>query len=70
MYLITVKLFGWLGLLLRSSTSKDAEIPALRHEVSVPRRQVGRACPSRPIRDAVDKVLNGAPACTPELSAL
>ncbi len=37
-----IRLFGWLALLARSSTSKDVEILMLRHEVAVLRRQVAR----------------------------
>ena len=40
LYLITVRVFGWLCLLGRSQAFKDAEIIALRHEVMVLRRQV------------------------------
>jgi putative transposase len=42
LYLVFRQLLGWLGLLTRSSASKNAEILVLRHEVSVLRRQVGR----------------------------
>jgi putative transposase len=45
-YLITVRLFGWLGLLARSTAAKDVEILVLRHEVEVLRRHGDRPRPS------------------------
>jgi putative transposase len=40
LYLISVTVFGWLGLLARSTAAKDIEILILRHEVTVLRRQL------------------------------
>ena len=39
LYLILVRLVGWMALLARSSVSKDAELLVLRQEVAVLRRQ-------------------------------
>ncbi|GAA3710191.1 hypothetical protein GCM10022224_089630 [Nonomuraea antimicrobica] len=46
LYLLMVRLSGWLTLLTRDDASKDVEILVLRHEVSVLRRQVAGPRPN------------------------
>jgi hypothetical protein len=45
LYLIFVRLAGWMALLARSTASKDAELLVLRQEVAVLRRQNPRPKP-------------------------
>jgi hypothetical protein len=45
LYLITIRIFGWLVLLGRNQAPKDAEIMVPRHEVMLLRRQVTRPNP-------------------------
>jgi hypothetical protein len=42
LYLVTIRLFGWLKLLASTTAAKNVEILILRHEVAVLRRQVTR----------------------------
>ena len=64
LYLIMVRVFGWLVLPGRSQASKDAGIMALRHEVMVLRHQVARPkadLADRAVLSALARLLPGAP---------
>jgi putative transposase len=60
LYLITIRLFGWLGLLTRRAAAKNVEILILGQEVAVLRRQVTRprfTWPARVILSALARLL-------------
>jgi putative transposase len=60
LYLIVLRMFGWIALLARSQASKDAEILILRHQLAVLRRQSAASRPSwadRAILSALARLL-------------
>jgi putative transposase len=58
--LVTIRLFGWLGLLASRTAAKNVEILIPRHEVAVLRHQVSRprlTWPDRAILSALTRLL-------------
>ena len=62
-YLLMLRLSGWLVLLARSDTSKDVEILVLRHEVAVLRRQVTGPKPGWADRAVIAALTRLLPRC-------
>ena len=62
LYLILLRVLGWIILLARSEASKDAEILVLRHQVLVLRRQVGAPRPSWADRAIISALVRRIPA--------
>jgi putative transposase len=61
-YLLMIRVFGWVVLLARDDAAKDTEILVLRHEIAVLRRQVARPKPDwadRAVLAALARLLPG-----------
>ena len=66
LYLLMIRLLGWVALLACSDSSKDVEI-FTRHEIAVLRRQVTRPKPDwadRAVIAALGRLLPGTCGCT------
>jgi len=63
MYLVLVRLCGWLVLLGRSRASKDVELLVLRHEVAALRRTNPRPRLDWPDRVVLAALIRLLPAC-------
>jgi putative transposase len=61
LYLMLLRVLGWITLLARSEASKDAEILVLRHQVLVLRRQVGAPKPSWADRAIISALVRRIP---------
>jgi hypothetical protein len=61
LYLILLRVLGWITLLARSEASKDAEILVLRHQVLVLRRQVSAPKPSWADRAIISALVRRIP---------
>ena len=67
-YLLMVRLFGWVALLARSDALKDVEVLVLRHEVAVLRCQMARLKPDWADRAVIAALARLLPCRVPKRS--